>query len=156
MTTVHTEARWWTGAKRAGQTLAGREALLVLGAGAAVQLVMRYRTDLPSHVVGGGGLSLLVASLVPVAWARRLGPLFTTAVFAVVGGAALVTDAFVYGPFDQVDVAFTMAGALVASEAATEITSSPATVRRYVAVVGLGLMFLGWAYRAITMNGPTL
>ncbi len=154
MTEVHADTPWWAAAKGWGATLAGREALLLLGAAAVVQLVMTYRGDLPSHVLMGGAASLLLASALPPGVVRRLGPWVTPAVFAAVIPVAVLVEV-PYGPFDLVDVAFTLAGALVASQATGPVATAPPAERRTVVMVAVVLLVGAWAYRAATNQGPT-
>lgn len=153
MVQVHADARWWASTKRWGRTLAGREALLLLGAAAVVQLVMTYRGDLPSHVLMGGACSLLLASVLPPGAVRRLGSWTTPVVFTAVVPLALAVEV-PYGPFDLVDVAFTLAGALVASQASGPVAVAPPAERRVVVAVAAVLLVVAWAYRAAMVQGP--
>lgn len=147
------DAAWWRTAKRWGRTLAGREALLLLGAAAVVQLVMTYRGDLPSHVLVGGAASLLIAAALPAGIVERLGPWTTAAVFGAMVPVAVAVEV-PYGPFDVVDVAFTLAGALVASGASGPVSTASPAERRAVLAVATVLALVAWAYRVVTSQGP--
>lgn len=144
----------WEVVKRWGSTLAGREALLLLGAAAVVQLLVLHRSDLPSHVVLGGSISLLAAAVVPGGLVDRLGSYLAATTFAGVVAAAVLVELTFYGPFDLVDVSFTAAGALVASEASGSVAAASRADRRVVAVVAVALFAAAWAYRTITGLGP--
>ncbi len=141
------DAPWWADAKRRASTLAGREALLVLGAAAFVQLVMVYRSDLPSHVMAGGGTALLVGAAIPHALAARLGRWLEVALFVAVLPVATVAEGRLTGPFDLVDLAFTLGGALVALDGAVAAAHTSGQQRRLMLMTGAVLVAVGFGYR---------
>lgn len=92
-----------------------REVGFLLLCAAAVQLVLAHRHDYPLHIIAGGSLALLVGTLVPRALVHRLGAVAVRCAFLlVVVVCAGLAEQVVYGPFDIVDVAFTLAGVLLA------------------------------------------
>ncbi|MEO6630032.1 MAG: hypothetical protein ABIP03_15865 [Aquihabitans sp.] len=129
------------------RTLAGREALTLVGAALVVQVVMPYRHDLPAHVVGGGAAALLGAALVPRFIGRTNGELAGFAIFAWVVALAWLAEQQVFGPFDLVDVSFTLAGALVVMDCLPEVINAPSEDRQSVFWAGVLLIMLALLYR---------
>ena len=142
-------SRWnWTGRLIGlSRSLAGREALVLLGAALIVQVVMPYRHDLPAHVVGGGAAALLCAALVPRSIGRGNADVCRAAIFGWVVVLAWGAEQLVFGPFDLVDVSFTLAGALVVLDVLPEVIDAPTDDRHVVFWAGVLLIVLALLYR---------
>ena len=124
---------------------------VLVGVAVVVQLVFPYRHDWPAHLVAGGGLVLIVASAVP----RRFSTAAGLVGYGVVFSFGWITERLVFGPPDTVDVAFTLAGALVAFQAAGDIAGGAAPLRRAGVAWGAALIVVGLAFRYGTSVGPT-
>lgn len=81
----------------------------------AVQALLWFRGDSAAHVVGGAVLATFIGVSVPKHWLRVLDAWAEAAILGVVLAAAWVTEWTIFGPFDAVDIAFTMGGAFLAT-----------------------------------------
>jgi len=95
-------------------TVAGQIAVIVT-VGVAVQALLWFRGDSAAHVVGGAVLATFIGVSVPKRWLRVLDAWAEAAILGVVLAAAWVTEWTIFGPFDAVDIAFTMGGAFLAT-----------------------------------------
>ncbi|MCB1038271.1 MAG: hypothetical protein KDA94_01865 [Acidimicrobiales bacterium] len=125
--------------------------LVLVGAALVVQLVFPYRHDWPAHLVGGGSAMLVIAAVAP----RRLKLVTPAAAFAALVALSWVTEEGVFGPFDLVDISFTLAGALLTSRATERIGQSNRQTRTAAAVWGAALIVAALAFRYGTSIGPT-
>lgn len=91
-----------------------RQVIVIAGVGAAVQGLLWFRGDSAAHVVGGAALATFIGVSVPRPWLRRLDAWAEVVILAVMLGITWVTERTITGPFDILDVVFTMAGAFVA------------------------------------------
>ena len=108
-----------------------------------MQVLFLYRHDWPAHLVAGGGVVLGVAALVP----RRLGAWAGPIGVGVVLVLGIITELTVFGPFDVVDVAVTLVGALLAAAAADEVAAAVPLHRRSALQWGLLVVGAALAYR---------
>lgn len=143
--------RWPTAFWR---TVHGREVLVLLCSALLVQLVMPYRVDLPAHLIGGGALALAIAAVLPARAVARLASAVIPLVFTGVVLVVWWVEQAVFGPFDLVDVAFTLAGALVVLDGLPGVLVSAPDTRWRVARWSLALGVAALAYRyGITRRG---
>lgn len=120
-----------------------RDFLVLVGAAAAIQLLFAYRHDWPAHLVAGGAGVVVVAACTPRRAGRWAGLLAFVAM-AILGGASERT---LVGPPDMVDVSFTLAGALLCIDAASDVSSGGRATRGAAAALGVSLVVLSLAYR---------
>lgn len=78
---------------------------------------------------------------------QRFEPVLDLWIFSVVLGVSCVTEATVMGPFDIVDISFTLAGAFVALAGVPELVRMSATARRSTTWMSIGLAAGALAYR---------
>lgn len=100
--------------RRFASTVAG-QITVVVAVGVVVQALLWFRADSAAHVVGGAVLAAFIGVSVPKRWLRVLDAWAEAAVLGVVLAAAWVTEWTIFGPFDAVDIAFTMGGAFLAT-----------------------------------------
>lgn len=93
---------------------------------------------------------LILAAAAP----RALRPATALAGFAVVVGLAWATELRVFGPLDLVDVSFTLAGAVLAFQAAARIGAAGSAGRWQAVRWGAALIVVGLAFRYSTSIGP--
>ncbi len=119
--------------------------------GGAVQLAFPSRFDWPAHLVAGAGMMLVLASLAPA----RLGRWTAAFAYVVVAFMGWISEHLFFGPPDWADVAFTLAGAVLALDLAGEVGAAPSGLRREARIWGLALVGLAlvWRYR-LTMALP--
>jgi len=106
-----------------------------------VQLAFTGRTDWPAHLLAGGGAVLVVVAAAPGAVRPWAAP-------AAIGGVAVlgvVSEILWVGPFDPLDIAFTMVGGLFVASATPVEPGGRA--RRTTALVGLALLGIAVWYR---------
>lgn len=92
---------------------AWRQVVVICLTGAVVQALLWFRGDSAAHVVGGAALATFVGVSVPRRWLRRLDAWAEVVILAVMLGITWVIEQTVTGPFDALDVVFTVAGAFV-------------------------------------------
>lgn len=126
------------------------EAMWLLGIALLVQVVFPYRHDWPAHLVAGGGVVLVVAALLP----SRLAPAAGVLGYVVVLALGWISEHSFLGPPDWMDVVFTVAGALITYQAASEIARGNWPRRREAVAWGLVLIVLALAYRYSNAFGP--
>ena len=91
-----------------------RQVVVICLTGAAVQTLLWFRGDSAAHVVGGAALATFLGVSAPRRWLRRFDACAEMVILAMMLGITWVTEKTITGPFDALDVAFTMAGAFVA------------------------------------------
>lgn len=105
-------ARWSWLSRRLGPV--ARQVIPLIVATAIVQVLLPFRSDNAAHVLGGGALVMFVGATAPRRWLLWLGAAAEAAMLAFVLIVAHLTEWTLLGPFDVVDVAFTMGGAFLA------------------------------------------
>ncbi len=121
----------------------GEVVALVLAA-AVVQVAFTGRTDWPAHLLAGGGAVLVVVAVAPTALHRWAAPVAIGAVTAV----GVLSEVLWVGPFDPLDIAFTVVGGLfVASATPAGPEGQDGTARATTALVGVALVGLAVFYR---------
>ncbi len=128
-----------------------RQVIPVLIAALVVQVLLPFRSDNAAHVLGGGALALLLIATPPARWLRA--PWSEAAILVGVLAAALITEWTVFGPFDVVDVAFTMGGAFVVLAALPECADADRHTRSRLAFAALLLGAASLAHRYLTGIG---
>lgn len=125
-----------------------RQVILVVAIGVTVQALLWFRGDSAAHVVGGAALATFLGVSVPRLWLRRLDAWAEVVILAAMLGITWVTEETITGPFDALDVAFTMAGAFVALAALPTWTQAGRRERlqRRVAMVVLAGAALALRY----------
>jgi hypothetical protein len=113
---------------------------LVLAA-AVVQLAFTGRTDWPAHLLAGGGAVLVVVAVAP----RALRPWAAPVAIGAVAALGVVSEVLWVGPFDPVDIAFTLVGGLFVASATPD--DADGRGRATTAVVGLALLGFAVFYR---------
>jgi len=91
-----------------------RQVVTICLTGAAVQGLLWFRGDSAAHVIGGAALATFLGVTAPQGCLRRLDAWAELVLIGVVLGVGWVAEMTVTGPFDIVDLAFTMGGAFVA------------------------------------------
>ncbi len=132
-----------------GIPFAWRWLILLTVTGLVVQLSLPFRHDQPAHLVAGGALVLFVTAAISPERFQRFEPVLDLWIFSVVLGVSCVTEATVLGPFDIVDISFTLAGAFVALAGVPELVRMSATTRRSTAWMCIGLAAGALAYRYV-------
>lgn len=130
---------------------AARQVIPVLIAALVVQLLLPFRSDNAAHVLGGGALAMLLTAMLPGGWLRV--PWSETVILVGALAAALITEWTVFGPFDVVDVAFTMGGAFVALAALPECADADRRTRSQLVLAALLLGAASLAHRYLTGIG---
>lgn len=122
-----------------------QELVLLLVGAVVVKLLFPFRHDLPAHVVGGGAAAVVAVTMVPRRVADRLGDGVLGIGLALVILLAWSTERFLFGPFDLVDVAFTVAGAVAVVDVGTAAAADGSQRRQVlawnIALVGLALVY---------------
>lgn len=134
---------------------AGRQLLTLLAAGTVVQLLIPYRYDNPAHVVAGGAMVLLVGSALNPGTLSKLGVLTELALFSAVLAVAWFSEMAIFGPFDLIDVAFTLGGAFVSLAALSDLAAVDRDDRRAVLATSAVLMAGSLGYRYLMGIGPS-
>lgn len=125
----------------------------ILVVAAVVQAVFPDRADWAAHVTAGGALVIVADAVL----GRRLGGWAVTLGASGVLGLAVVAELTVAGPFDPGDVAFTLAGALLVTGAASargEPVAARDSVRRLGLAWGMALLVVAVYYRYGIRRGP--
>ena len=128
-----------------------RQVAPLIIAALAVQVLLPFRSDNAAHVLGGGALTMLPTAMLPGGWLRV--PWSEAAILVGVLTVAYITEWTVFGPFDIVDVAFTMSGAFVALAALPECADADRGERSRLALAALLLGAASLAHRYLTGIG---
>lgn len=128
-----------------------RQVTPLIIAALAVQVLLPFRSDNAAHVLGGGALAMLLIAASPGRWSQA--PWSEVAILVGVLAAALITEWTVVGPFDVVDIAFTMGGAFVALAALPECADTDRRTRSRLAFAALLLGAASLAHRYLTGIG---
>ena len=128
-----------------------RQVAPLIIAALAVQVLLPFRSDNAAHVLGGGALTMLPTAMLPGGWLRV--PWSEAAILVGVLAVAYTTEWTVFGPFDIVDAAFTMSGALVVLAAFPECVVADRRERSRLAVTALLLGAASLAHRYLTGIG---
>lgn len=140
---------------RWARSFAGQQVLTLLAVGLLIQMLLPYRHDSTAHVVAGGALILFLGSVIPPPLLNRLGSVTELALFTLVMGLAWSTETTFLGPFDLVDIAFTLGGAFVALAALSRLTAADPLDRRSTARASVVLAGAAVAYRYLLGIGPS-
>jgi len=124
---------------------------VAIGAALAVQLVFPYRHDWPAHLLGGAGAMILGAAAAP----RALHRLTASIGFVALVALSWATEVQIFHPFDLVDAAFTLAGAVLTFQAADQLGRCRGRPRAVAAAWGAALVVASLWYRYGTSVGPT-
>lgn len=130
-------------------SFASRWAVTLVTVGLLVQVLLPYRHDQPAHLVAGGALVLFLVVAISPNRLHRLGPYTEITLFALVGALSWLTEATFLGPFDLVDIAFTLAGSFLALAALPEANRISAADRRSTARMCVVLAAGALAYRYV-------
>lgn len=128
---------------------ASRWAGILVAVGVLVQVLLPYRHDQPAHLVAGGALVLFLIVSVSPKRLHGLDPFTEVYVFALVVVLSWATEATFLGPFDLVDIAFTLAGSFLALAALPEADQLSARDRRSTARMCLVLAAGALTYRYV-------
>lgn len=124
-----------------------REPLVLIAASLVVQLLVPYRFDLPAHVAAGGGVALLAAVVLGPGIARRASAVFPVLVVGVAAVAAFAAESAVLGPFDLVDLVFSLLGSLLVTPSAEDLAALPVRDRLRLAAAAMTLVAFALQYR---------
>lgn len=131
----------------------GREVSALILASIAVQMINPSRHDHTAHVLGGGALMLLIGGLAPRGWAEANPERLGMSSVGLVAICALAAELAVFGPFDLVDVAFTVAGSLVVGP--SQGSRFHGAGRRALVPAAAGLLALALVFRFMMSSGPS-
>ena len=130
-----------------------RQVIVVAAIGVTVQALLWFRGDSAAHVVGGAALATFLGVSVPRRWLRRFDAWAEVVILAVMLGVTWVTEETITGPFDALDVAFTMAGAFVAIAALPSWTQAGRHERLQLRVAMVALAGAALALRYLSGLG---
>lgn len=134
--------RWCDSTSVTGQVL------VIVAAGVAVQALLWFRGDSAAHVVGGAALATFIGISTPRRWLRRLDAWAEAVILAIMMAITWTSELTITGPFDLIDVVFTMAGAFLALAALPAWVDASRPQRRHLrwAMVGLAAAALALRY----------
>lgn len=132
---------------------AWRQVVVICLTGAAVQALLWFRGDSAAHVVGGAALATFLGVSIPRRWLRRLDAWAEVVTLTAMLGITWVTEETITGPFDALDVAFTMAGAFVAIAALPTWTQAGPRERLQLRVAMVALAGASLALRYLSGLG---
>lgn len=135
------------GSHRLSAAPAVRQVLVVALAALTVQVLLPFRGDSAAHVLGGAALAMFVGVALPQRAHWHRGAATEVAIFAFVLAVAWWTETSILGPFDIVDIAFTMGGAFVALAAAPRWPSATRRDCLYLVAASFTLAGTALAYR---------
>ena len=110
-------------------------------AAAVVQVAFLGRTDWPAHLLAGGGAVLVAVALAP----RRVRPWAAPVAIGAVTALGVLSEVLWVGPFDPLDIAFTVVGGLFVASATPDGRDGRARVT--TAAVGVALLGVAVLYR---------
>lgn len=140
--------RWWP----ERNSVPGQVITTVL-AGAIVQALLWFRGDSAAHLVAGAALTTFIGVTVPKGWLRRLDAWAEFVILGVVLGVSWVSEETIVGPFDPIDITFTVAGAFLALAYLPDWIEAGRSERRRLRAAAVGLAVLSLTLRYLVGLG---